>query len=228
MRHPTLGRHALLILGALAVLALALAFTLVASEVKDGDTQGFDRAFLVALRTAGNPADAWGPDWVEDWVRDITALGSAAVLILVTAAAVGFLAFRRQFGALALLLGSMLGGILVSTLLKGLFMRTRPDLVAVPEHLSTSFPSGHSMMAAVGYLTLGLILSRFVKPLAFKVYVIAVAAVLTVLVGFSRMYMAVHYPSDVLAGWIAGLAWAGLCFLFAEWLQRRGAVDPEQ
>jgi undecaprenyl-diphosphatase len=228
MRLPSLGRHALFILGALSVLALALAFTLVASEVKDGDTQGFDRAFLVALRADGNPADAWGPEWVEDWVRDITALGSAAVLILMTAAAAGFLAFRRQFHALLLLLVSMVGGIGVSTLLKGLFMRTRPDLVAVPEHLSTSFPSGHSMMAAVGYLTLGLILSRFVKPLAFKVYVITVAAVLTALVGFSRMYMAVHYPSDVLAGWIAGLAWAGLCFLAAEWLQRRGAVEKEQ
>jgi undecaprenyl-diphosphatase len=228
MRLPSLGRHALLFCGALAVLALALAFTLVASEVREGDTQGFDRAFLVALRTPGDPADALGPAWIEDWMRDITALGSAAVLILMTAAAVGFLAFRKQFHAVGLVLASMLGGIGVSTLLKGIFMRTRPDLVAVPEHLSTSFPSGHSMMSAVAYLTLGLILSRFVKPLGFKVYVISVAAILTFLVGFSRMFLAVHYPSDVLAGWIAGLAWAGLCFLLAEWLQGRGAVEKEQ
>jgi undecaprenyl-diphosphatase len=221
-------KDALLILSALGVLAAILAFYYVASEVSEGGTLSLDRALLVAMRTEGNLADPMGPEWVEDWMRDITALGSAAVLILMSLFAAGFLLFRRQMGACLVLLVSMAGGIGVSTLLKGLFMRTRPDLVRVPEHLSTSFPSGHSMMSAVAYLTLGFILAGFVKPMAFKAYLIGTAALLTFLVGFSRMFLAVHYPTDVLAGWVAGLAWAGSCLLVAEWLQGRGAVEPEK
>lgn len=223
-----MGRDALLILAALGVLAAILAFSYVASEVSEGGTLSLDRAMLVAMREEGDLTDPWGPEWVEDWMRDITALGSAAVLILMSLFAAGFLLFRGQVGAFLVLFVSMAGGIGVSTLLKGLFMRTRPDFVRVPEHLSTSFPSGHSMMSAVAYLTLGFILSGFVKPLAFKAYLIATAALLTFLVGFSRMFLAVHYPTDVLAGWMAGLAWAGACLLAAEWLQGRGAVEPEK
>lgn len=224
----TLGRDALLLIGAFAVLAMVLGFAYVASEVSVGGTLSVDRAILVAMREAGNEKDALGPEWVEDWMRDITALGSAAVLILFSLAAFGYLLLRRQYRAGALLAASMIGGIGVSTLLKGLFNRTRPDLVAVPQHLSTSFPSGHSMMAAVAYLTLGFILSRFVKPLGLKAYFLVLSVALTVMVGISRMFLAVHYPTDVLAGWMAGLAWAGLCLLAAEWLQGRGAVDPEK
>lgn len=223
-----LGKDALLILGAIGVLAAVLIFFTVASEVREGDTLSLDRAVLVAMRTDGNVADAWGPEWVEDWMRDITALGSAAVLILMSLFAGGFLLFRGQARAFLVLAVSMVGGIAVSTLLKGLFMRTRPDLVRVPEHLSTSFPSGHSMMSAVAYLTLGFLLADFVKSKTMKAYLVGSAALLTFLVGFSRMFLAVHYPTDVLAGWMAGLAWAGACLLAAEWLQSRGAVEQEQ
>lgn len=229
--RPTLsriGKDALLIMAALGILAVIFAFAYIASEVSEGGTLSVDRAILVAMRTDGDLTDAMGPEWVEDWMRDITALGSAAVLVLVTLFACGFLIFRGQFGSLVMLIASMAGGIGVSTLLKGLFMRTRPDLVRVPEHLSTSFPSGHSMMSAVAYLTLGFILSASVKPFWFKVYILSTAVALTFLVGFSRMFLAVHYPTDVLAGWMAGLAWAGACLLTAEWLQNRGAIQPEK
>src|SRR5688572_5046252 len=198
-----IGRDAVLIASALGLLGAVLLFCFVASEVGEGSTLSLDRAFLVALRDDGDVTDAWGPDWIEDWMRDLTALGSAVVLILMSLFAGGFLLFRGQARAFLVLAVSMLGGIGVSTLLKGLFMRTRPDLVPVPEHLSTSFPSGHSMMSAVAYLTLGFLLAGFVKSFAFKAYIIGAAVILTFLVGFSRMFLAVHYPTDVLAGWMA-------------------------
>jgi undecaprenyl-diphosphatase len=222
------GREAALILGALFLLFLIDAFLELADDVGEGDTQGVDMAILLALREKGNPTDAIGPEWLESGVRDLTALGSATVLVLVCMAACGFLAFRRQFHGLAVLLISMAGGWAASFSLKGIFARPRPDLVELPSYVSHSFPSGHSMMSAVVYLTLGFIVSRFVKPFWFKLYILVLAVGLTFMVGLSRIFLGVHYPSDVVAGWMAGLAWAGFCLLIAEWLQRRGRVEPEK
>ena len=119
-----------------------------------------------------------------------------------------------------------MGGLLVSTLLKAGYNRPRPDLVP---HLSmvftSSFPSGHSMLSAIVFLTLGSLLGRFVHEWRLKAYFLVVSLTLTFLVGVSRVYLGVHYPTDVLAGWTAGLAWALVCSLVARYLQRRGAVE---
>jgi undecaprenyl-diphosphatase len=150
------------------------------------------------------------------------------VLTLLTVAVAAWLALRRLWGATWLLLASVGGGIVVSTLLKLAFERARPDLVPHGSHVSSaSFPSGHSMMAAVVYLTLGVLLARVEPRRRTKAYVLSVAVILTLLVGVSRVYLGVHWPTDVLAGWSIGAGWALLCWLVARWLQRRGAVETD-
>jgi undecaprenyl-diphosphatase len=188
----------------------------------------FDEWAIRAMRNADDPAKPIGPAWLHEAGRDLTALGGVAVLTLITVAVAGFLWLRKMFGAMWLVLAATLGGLAVSSALKSAFERPRPDLVP---HLSivhsSSFPSGHSMLSATVYLTLGALLGRFVQPLRLKAYFLLVALILTFLVGVSRVYVGVHYPTDVLAGWSAGLAWALLCWLAARALQQRGAVEPE-
>jgi undecaprenyl-diphosphatase len=158
--------------------------------------------------------------------RDLTALGGMAVLTLLTLAVTGFLWLRRMYGAMWLVMGATLGGLLVTTALKEWFDRPRPDIVPhLSIVLSSSFPSGHSMMSATVFLTLGALLGRFVQELRLKAYFLIVALILTFLVGLSRVYMGVHWPTDVLAGWCAGFTWATLCWLAARWLQHRGKVE---
>jgi undecaprenyl-diphosphatase len=127
-----------------------------------------------------------------------------------------------------LLAVSVGGGTLLSTLLKLGFDRPRPDLVAHLVDVRTlSFPSGHAMLSAVTYLTIGVLVARVSPKRRIKVYVTAVALVLTLAIGLSRVYLGVHWPTDVLAGWSIGAAWAMACWLGAVFLQRRGSVESE-
>jgi undecaprenyl-diphosphatase len=222
-----IGRHELVVLvGALTVVAGSWAFIALADVVAEGRTEAFDEWALRSLRRADNPAMPIGPDWMAEVGRDMTALGGVAVLLLVTAAVAGFLCLDRKFAAMGFLIAAVGGGLVLSSLLKAAFDRPRPSVVP---HLSmvytTSFPSGHSMMSAVVYLTLGAVLARMVVRRRLKLYCLAIALLLTGLVGCSRVYMGVHYPTDVLAGWTAGLVWATLCWLLARALQRRGAIE---
>ncbi len=124
--------------------------------------------------------------------------------------------------------GAVLSGTIVSQLLKIGFARPRPDLVPYgTEVFTASFPSGHAMMSAVVYLTLGALLARTESRRRVKSYVMAIAAVLTLLVGLSRIYLGVHWPSDVVAGWALGAGWAAFAWLVMLWLQGRGKVEHE-
>ena len=191
-------------------------------------TRDFDEAVLLALRSPADPADPVGPRWVEEMVRDVTSLGSTAVLTLITIAVLGFLIMDRKRGAAWLVLVSIAGGTALSTALKLGFERPRPDLVAhLVEVHTLSFPSGHAMLSAVTYLTLGALLARVQPRRRLKAYILSVAVALTLLVGFSRVYLGVHWPTDVLAGWCAGAAWAMGCWLVAAWLQSRGQVEQD-
>ena len=216
------GNGGLVLLAVLIIVAGTWGFIALLDEVKEGDTQHFDDW---AIRTVGG----WqGPPWVEEVGRDITALGGVAVLSLITLIVVGFLLMIRMYGAMWLVIVAVAGGLTVSSILKHLVDRPRPQLVQHRAYvLTTSFPSGHSMMSAVAYLTLGSLLARLVKRRRLKLYFLLVAMLLTFLIGVSRVYMGVHYPTDVLAGWTAGLVWAILCWLVARWLQRRGAVETD-
>jgi undecaprenyl-diphosphatase len=197
-----------------------------ADDVREGDTQAFDRAVILALRNPSDLSDAIGPVWFEGLVRDVTALGSNFVLTFATLAVIGFLVLARVYGAAVLVLVSVAGGALLGTMLKSFMARPRPDLVPHGVDVFTaSFPSNHAMLSAVTYLTLGALLARLEFRRRVKFYFLSISVVLTVLVGLSRIYLGVHWPTDVLAGWSIGAAWAIGVWVVAMWLQRRGAVE---
>ena len=223
------GRVEAVTLIAFLALAGALwAFGGLASEMMEGDLHAFDNLVLTALRTPGNPADPIGGPAVEMAMRDLTALGGTTVLALISASVVAYLLLRGRRASALFLTVAVFGGVAVTSLAKLGFSRPRPDLVPHGVDVSTaSFPSGHSMMAAVTYLTLAVMLTRVEESWRLRVFVIALAAIVSVLVGVSRVYLGVHWPSDVLAGWSLGAAWALLVSLVAHWLERRGGIDAE-
>jgi undecaprenyl-diphosphatase len=216
-----------LLLALLGVVFSIWAFVLVAGLVTDGRVQPLDERLMLGLRVDHEPSRPRGPEWLPGAMRDVTALGSAPVLFIFLLAVAGALAARRQYHALGFLFAASAGGILLNDVLKGFFARPRPDLaLRLTDVRSLSFPSGHAMESAIIYLTLAAFLARMVQARALKVYFVAFAFLLSFVIGFSRVYLGVHYPSDVLAGWCAGLAWALLCWTTARRLQHRGTVEP--
>ena len=214
-------------LATIAILAGGIsAFISLADEVVEGDTVDFDRAVILALRNPADLSDPLGPLWLEEAVRDVTALGGNFVLAFVAVAVIGFLLLTRRRGAALLVLASVAGGALIGTALKIGFERPRPDLVPHGAIVYTaSFPSNHAVLSAATYLTLGALLARLQVRRREKYYFLAISMTLTALVGLSRIYLGVHWPTDVLAGWSIGAAWAMFVWLIALWLQRRGDVE---
>ena len=224
--RPTTRREVGWLLGLLAVAAALFAFVSLAGEMLEGETQAFDRTILLALRNSMDPGDPIGPRWMEEVARDVTSLGGNAILTAFTVAVVGFLALVEMRAAAVLVVLSVGGGTALSSLLKLGFARPRPDLVPhAVEVYSASFPSGHAMLSAVTYLTLGALIIRVQPRWRVKVYIFSLAVATTVLIGVSRVYLGVHWPTDVLAGWCVGAAWALLCWLAALRLQSRGRIE---
>ena len=213
---------AVLFLAALAVWA----FVELADEVAEGDLNTLDRAILQSLRHPNDPADPIGPHWLEEAMRDLTALGSLAVLTIVTAASAGYLWLQGKHAAVVYLLIAVLGAQLISSSLKHFYDRPRPDLFPHGARVYTaSFPSGHSTMSTATYLTLGAMLARYEEKRRVRIYLVALAMTLALLVGTSRVYLSVHWPTDVIAGWTVGAAWALLCSVIAVYLQRRHILE---
>ncbi len=222
-----LGHADLLVLLASFVAAGAVwAFLAIADHATGGPPGHIDTQLLRDLRRTNNLAEPVGPMWLQEATRDITALGGYTVLTLVVSAVLGFLLIGKHFHAALLVFTATCGGWLLSIVLKDLYGRPRPDLVPHLTHVSSSsFPSGHAMLSAVVYLTLGSLLARLVARRRAKLYFVGVALLLTLLVGCSRIYLGVHYPTDVAAGWTAGVAWATLCWLVTRQLQRGRTVE---
>lgn len=193
----------------------------------DGAAHDLDARILLAFREPGDPANPIGSERFEGYVRDITSLGGTAVLVLLTSLVIVFLLLAGKWQLALFVLIAVGGGQAVSTLLKLGIDRPRPDLVPhLMRETSLSFPSGHAMMSAVTYLTLGSLLARIAPERRLKVFFLFTAVLLTFVVGVSRIYLGVHWPSDVLAGWCAGFAWAMMCWLAARWWLKNRSAPP--
>jgi len=210
----------------LVVLGGAWVFAEIADNVLEGETRAIDERLLLLFRTADDPTDPLGPRWAEEIARDVTGLGGIGILTFITLASAGFLALQGKAHLAGYVLVAVASGMVLSMLLKAGFDRPRPDLVPHGQFVYTSsFPSGHSMMSAVTYLTLGALLAGAQASALLRAYLLVLAMLLTIAVGLSRIYLGVHWPTDVLGGWTAGGAWALACFCFARYLRRRGKVE---
>jgi undecaprenyl-diphosphatase len=203
----------------------SLIFILIANEVSEGETRHFDLTILKSLREPDNYHQPVGPKWVELAMRDITALGGGTVIIIITVSVVGFLLIQKKYTSMWLILGATISGSLVEYLLKLIVARERPEAIFhLVQVSSLSFPSGHSMISMVVYLTQGSLLARIQEKRSLKIYIISVALVLTILIGISRVYLGVHYPTDVLAGWSMGIVWAAFCWIIAWYIEERREI----
>jgi undecaprenyl-diphosphatase len=226
-RFPRQGRSQGLPISVLTIAALLLVFGLIAQELSEKEPLAFDQKLILALRNPTHPSAPIGPAWFQEMARDITSLGGRIVLGIMTAGIVGYLLLTHRPAAAWLMLGAVLGGVALNDLLKLAFARPRPDFVTYAARLfSSSFPSGHATVSAIAYLTIGALLARLHASVTIRVYIISIAVLLILLIGMSRVYLGVHYPSDVLAGWCIGTAWAMGCWVFMTWLQHRGRVEP--
>lgn len=205
----------LLGLGGLAALLLLLAK--IVEDVVTKESGSFDHAVLMAFRVSGDLSKPVGPQWLQSAFIDITSLGSPVIITLVTLVTAAYLAVagkKRQGLLVAISIGL---GSAVEKLMKLGFDRARPEVVPhfVTVH-SLSFPSGHATLSAMTYLTIGALLARSQRNWRVRTFVLAVSMMTTLLIGFSRVYLGVHWPTDVLAGWTVGAAWALATWLVAE------------
>jgi undecaprenyl-diphosphatase len=204
--HNLRAALGLVVLGGAAIAALlGVSFAWVANRVRAGSTQAFDER---ALRWVA----AHQVEWLELAMLELTFLGTATVVVVIAGVAALFLTLTRQRTAAAVLLWSTLGAILLNNVLKAAFDRPRPALFEWGTRVhTTSFPSGHAMSAAAIYGTVAFLAARLARRRRARTAIYAASALLIVLVAASRVYLGVHYPTDVAAGLLVGFAWAAFC-----------------
>jgi undecaprenyl-diphosphatase len=222
-------RELLTLVSGIGLCLLLWGFLALASEVMEGDTRALDSRILLALRRADDPSRPVGPAWIEPALLDLTAIGGTTVLGLVVFAVTGFLALQRRYRTSAFVLMTATSGEAANWAIKGFFARPRPTVVPhLREVMSSSFPSGHAMESAIIYLTLGAMLMRITEGRVTKIYCMSLAVILTLLVGISRVYLGVHYPTDVIGGWMFGFLWASLWWLIERRFERSSGVSAEK
>jgi undecaprenyl-diphosphatase len=208
---------------------LLMAFLILAGEVMEGETLAFDKKIVLAFRKADDLALPIGPPWVTAALLDLTALGGPIVLGLVILAVAGFLVLQTRYRTAFFIVLTAVTGSVAGEAMKLTFARPRPTVVPhLREAFSSSFPSGHAMQSAIVYLTLGAMLMRIVEGRLAKIYCCGMAMFLTFVVGVSRVWLGVHYPTDVLAGWIVGLFWASMCWLAEQHYEVRAGISAEK
>lgn len=221
--HPPWGYYATAAFAAATLLLVGLG-----ALVVRGQPFAFDRAIMLAMREPEDMRIPEGPLWLKQAMLDITALGGETVLVLVMIATAGFLALGRRWLTLGLVLGGTISGSMLVAVFKDLVGRARPALI---DHLvdvwSASFPSGHAANSATVYLTIALILMQIVERGAARLYLVGIAALLVGAIGLSRVYLGVHFPSDVIAGWSFGTLWALGWWWIGAWARvRRARARP--
>jgi undecaprenyl-diphosphatase len=205
-----------LIAAILAVAGGVLAFLGVADAVTDGHAKAFDQGLMLMLRHPGDISQPIGPHWLRLAATDLTSLGSIIVLALIVLIVMGLFAAQRRLREAALLFCACGSGLLMLDVLKLVFGRERPPVAMhAVEVGNASFPSGHAMLSAIVYLTLATLVAHFADRRREKTYALAAGAFVTLTVGVSRVYLGVHWPTDVMAGWALGAAWAMLWWLIA-------------
>jgi undecaprenyl-diphosphatase len=208
-----------------AIIVGTFGFVLIAGFVSRGLTDHIDMQILRAFRYPDNLKRPVGPGWLFEVMRDITSLGGSTIVSLITFFVIGYFILKKQYSMLFLVLAAVIGGAVMDLELKELFGRIRPEIIPrlIPEK-SYGFPSGHSMMSAIIYLSLASLIARMQVRRIDKIYVISVAIFLSLMIGISRVYLGVHFPTDVLGGWSLGLAWAALCWFIAWYISKKDQI----
>ena len=195
--------------GALVMLALLVAFLGLGGAMLAGVLDDLDRYLILQLRGAGGLGDPVGSWGVEEAVRDLTAMGGTTLIVVFTASAGLFLLAHQRRRQAMVIVGLVLLASITKEAAKAFFDRARPDVVSQEVVVqSASFPSGHTTMATALYLMLAVLASSYGLSSRGRMIACWVAILLAGLVGFSRVYLGVHWPSDVLAGWCLGAFWA--------------------
>jgi len=224
-----IGRHArgfyatvglFLTIGAMLALAGTWAFAFLARHVTAGSTQAFDDIVMKMVSERQSAA-------VQRAMLEVTFLGTGLVVMMIVAVSAMFLWITRHRYSATLLIFATLGGIILNNLLKAGFDRPRPQIFQWGTHvLSSSFPSGHAMSATVVYSTVAYLAARLEAKRLMRWVVMIIATILILIICFSRVYLGVHFPSDILAGVLIGFAWSGFCmasFEAFDLLARRAA-----
>jgi len=199
-----------------------LIFIQIADWVTAGETASIDKKILLLFRNSENPSIPLGPERLQHVIRDITALGSSTLLTIFTLLIVFYLALKKEVRSIVYVLSAAIGGGVLVQLLKHFFARPRPDIVThLVSEFTMSFPSGHSAMSAVIYISFAVLISRIENSHKTRLFLISSALIISFLVGLSRIYLGVHYPTDVLAGWMIGLFWALLCWFVATIIENK-------
>ena len=197
------------VITAALLIVLLVGFAALTLAIVGGRTIGFDRSLLLALRSPAPTHLPLGSRWVQEAARDVTALGGFTVLTLVTVIAATLLTIRRRWRAAVVLVAAAIGAQVTAETIKHYVNRPRPLLVP---HLdlvySTSFPSGHAVMSPTVYFTLAALVSATATRSANRLVVFGMATLVVAAIGVSRVYMGVHWPSDVLGGWMLGAVFA--------------------
>ena len=205
------------------IAALLLLFAGIAWTVFRGYSRALDVGGILALRSL---LDSLGPAWMGETARDVTSLGSVVVVCLLGAPFIGYLLISGRRGSAILMLVAVIGGLVLNDVLKIIFDRPRPDLSLPSIRVFTSgFPSGHAALSMVAYFIMASLLAQDARSALLKRYIMATAALLVLLIGMSRVYLGVHYPTDVVAGWCVGASWALICWLGEKAIEHRQSLS---